>query len=140
MLLVALASLAAGCSSFHREWTQAATLPVPPGDITGRWTGTWQNTNNSHADRLRGILTRVRPGVYRAHFHARYRKILTFAYAVPLEEAGRTGDRIEFTGKANLGMLAGGVYTYAGWASPTNFFSTYHSKYDVGTFTLHRVP
>ena len=38
----------------------------------------------------------------------------------------------------NLGWLAGGVYHYEGRADATNFFSTYTSKYDHGTFQMTR--
>ncbi len=33
---------------------------------------------------------------------------------------------------------SGGVYHYDGDATPTNFFSTYKSKYDHGTFQMTR--
>jgi hypothetical protein len=34
--------------------------------------------------------------------------------------------------------MAGGVYTYEGSASATNFTSTYNSKYDHGVFQMRR--
>lgn len=44
-----------------------------------------------------------------------------------------------FTGEANLGKLAGGVYKYAGAITGTNFQSTYESAYDQGQFRMTRV-
>jgi len=44
----------------------------------------------------------------------------------------------QFQGDENLGWLAGGVYHYEGRVSPTNFHSTYRSKYDHGTFEMGR--
>ena len=96
-----LLCLAPGCSSFHREWRAAGRNPVQPGALTGRWEGTWQNTNNTHRDRLRAIITQTQPGTYRAFFHARYKRVLTFSYAVPLTQQGVEGDRTLFRGEAD---------------------------------------
>ena len=47
-------------------------------------------------------------------------------------------DSFHFSGEADLGYLAGGVYHYDGHADGTNFFSNYSSKYDHGTFQMTR--
>jgi len=139
-LLVGLVlPLLAGCSSFHREWREAAKQPAPAHDITGRWEGTWQNSNDTHQDRMWAILTRASDTEYRAHFHAKYKKIFSFSYRATFRGTW-TGDEFRCHGEEDLGALAGGMYKYEGRASPTNFFSTYNSKYDVGTFTLKRPP
>jgi hypothetical protein len=129
--------LLAGCSSFTRDWKAAASAPMPTTDISGRWEGTWQNTNNTHRDKMRAILTRISDGEYRARFHAKYAKILGFSYATTFHGTWTSGEFV-FHGEENLGKLAGGLYKYDGRISPTNFFSTYDSKHDVGTFTLKR--
>lgn len=131
--------LLAGCSSFNREWREAAKQPAPAHDITGCWEGTWQNTNNTHQDRMRAILTRVSDTEYRAYFHAKYKKIFSFSYHTAFRGSW-SGEEFRCHGEEDLGALAGGVYNYEGCGSPTNFYSTYSSKYDVGTFTLHRPP
>lgn len=130
--------LAAGCSTpFSRAWEAAAHPPADPAGISGRWIGTWQNTNNTHSDRMRAVLERVSPTEYRASFHAKYRKVLGFKYETRFHGDVRDGVFV-FKGEEDLGMLAGGQYRYTGSISPTNFFSTYDSKYDSGTFTLRR--
>jgi hypothetical protein len=129
--------LLAGCSSFHREWKAVANQPTPTADISGRWEGTWQNSNNTHRDKMRAILSKVADGEYRARFYAHYLKILHFSYATTFKGTW-TGDEFVFHGEEDLGKLAGGLYKYDGRISPTNFYSTYDSKYDVGTFTLKR--
>jgi len=134
-----LLPLLAGCSSFNREWHEAAKQPAPAHDITGCWEGTWQNSNNTHQDRMWAILTRASDTEYRAHFHAKYKRIFSFSYRATFHGSW-AGDEFQFHGEEDLGALAGGVYNYEGRASPTNFYSTYSSKYDVGTFTLHRPP
>jgi hypothetical protein len=135
-----LLPLAARCSSFDREWRAAATnLSVPAGGISGRWEGTWQNRNNTHHDKMRGILTRVGPNEYAARFHAKYFKIFSFSYRTTFRGTWE-GNEFVFRGEENLGWLAGGVYKYVGRISPTNFFSTYDNRYNSGTYMLKRPP
>ena len=134
-----LLPLLTGCSSFHREWRAAANFAVPADDISGRWEGTWQNSNNTHQDKMCAILTRTGEGEYAGWFHAKYQKILSFGYRTAFTGIWE-GTEFVFRGEENLGKLAGGVYKYAGRISPTNFFSTYESRYNSGTYTLKRPP
>lgn len=127
-----------GCRSFHREWQQARHQPAPTDDLTGAWEGTWQNQNNTHQDRMRAVLTRTSPDTYQASFFAWYKRVLTFSYCTELRVERRDGATVFFHGASDLGKLAGGIYRYEGHATPFQYFSTYDSKYDVGTFTLHR--
>jgi hypothetical protein len=129
--------LLAGCSSFNREWKTALNQPIPTHGLAGPWEGHWISDSNGHNDRLRCVITEQSPDKYTAKFHANYKKIFHFGYTVPLE-VRQNGDNSEFSGEANLGKLAGGVYTYAGHATGTNFFSTYNSKYDHGKFEMSR--
>jgi hypothetical protein len=125
-----------GCS-FNHEWKKASANPAPPNGIEGRWQGVWVSDVNGHTDSLRAVITRKDVDLYRARFHAKYHKVFTFGYTVPLRtEPGDHG--IKFRGEANLGWWAGGVYRYEGHADTTNFFSTYSCKYDHGTFRLSR--
>jgi len=45
---------------------------------------------------------------------------------------------VHFDGEADLGWMAGGVYKYDGHANSTDYFCTYHSSYDNGSFTMKR--
>jgi hypothetical protein len=92
---------------------------------------------NGHSGKLRCLISPLPENVYQARFHAKYMKIFSFSYTVNLE-ARRTNDTFNFTGSADLGAL-GGVYRYGGHAEGTNFFSTYSSKYDHGTFQMRRL-
>ncbi len=124
-----------GCSSFNRDWRKMP--PEVSSYIEGRWEGTWQSDSPGHAGRLRCLLTKVEEGKYEAKFHAKYKKVLGFGYTAILD--GNTeAELFKFSGEADLGKLAGGIYRYDGKISPTNFFSTYKSKYDNGTLTLRR--
>jgi len=129
--------LLTGCSGFRGDWKRAAAIPVPEGSIEGRWEGSWVSDENGHHGRLRCLLTIDETGTYQARFHAKYKRILSFGYDVPLQVI-HDGSVFRFTGEADLGKLAGGIYTYEGNASPTNFFSTYKCRYDHGTFQMTR--
>lgn len=82
-------------------------------------------------------MTRVNDTMYDARYHAKYKKIFSFGYTVPLQVEKAAGV-YNFKGEADLGKLAGGVYQYEGTASATNFTSTYRSKYDHGYFRMQR--
>ncbi len=138
-LLLIGSLLGAGCFSFNREWKKAASNPIPVADagLQGRWEGSWHSDSNGHTGKLRCVVTKTNDLVYRARFHAKYMKVLSFGYTVPLE-AEQATNGFSFSGEANLGRLAGGVYHYEGHADATNFFSTYSCKYDHGTFQMTR--
>ena len=107
--------------------------------IAGRWEGTWLSEKNGHHGRLRCLVTPSTNNFYDARFHAKFWKILSFGYTVPLQV--RSSNALyEFNGEANLGKLAGGVYHYNGTLSGTNWHSTYESRYDHGNFRMTRVP
>lgn len=139
-VLAAFASpllFAAGCTTFNHDWSKAAKDPAPPIDIQGRWEGTWKSDANGHHDVLRCVIVKKDETNYLARFHAKYGKALSFGYRVPLTVL-ETNGAITFSGNANLGWLAGGLYHYEGHANLTNFFSTYSCKHDKGTFQMAR--
>ena len=75
----------AGCSSFNRDWKKAAENATRPTGLAGRWEGSWNSEVNGHNGRLRALITESSPGMYSARFHAKYQKILSFGYTVPLK-------------------------------------------------------
>jgi hypothetical protein len=133
-----------GCSTFNYEWRQAANEPAATNDITGRWQGRWISKASGHRDQLRALILKADSNHYDVKFHAAYKsetfKFITvhFGYTVRMEGMAGTNGVVAFRGSENLGPLAGGVYTYEGNANSTNFFSTYDSKYDRGTFEMKR--
>jgi hypothetical protein len=110
---------------------------LAPTSVEGRWEGRWLSEVNGHHGRLRCLMLRQSDEHYQARFRATYSGWLHFSYTVPLSLQTHTGGW-ELSGEANLGKLAGGNYYYEGRIAPTNFFSTYRSKYDHGIFELHR--
>ena len=137
-LIVAFVGLiASGCSTFNYEWQREARKPAPTNAITGAWEGRWISDVNGHSGRLRCLIAQGTNGVLDARFYATYKRVLHFGYTVPLQPRFAPNGTA-FMGSADLGILAGGVYRYSGYATPTNFFSSYDSKYDRGTFVMER--
>lgn len=134
LLLTALV----GCSQFGREWRAAARQPPPADSLAGRWEGRWVSEVNGHTGRLRALLTPTGEHTWRAHFHARYAGLFAFGYTVELRATNDASGVAHFGGSADLGRLAGGVYTYAGRADATNFLATYASRSDHGRFEMGR--
>ena len=129
--------LLCGCSTFNRDWKEAARQPLAPDSIEGRWEGKWLSDANGHTGKLRCLLSRESDSRYSARFRATYWKVFRFSYTVPLRFEQRDG-LWQFTGEENLGKLAGGVYHYEGRVALTNFSATYRSQYDHGTFQMRR--
>jgi len=127
--------LLAGCSTFQRDWERLGNAPRSSG-IEGRWDGTWKSEASGHSNRLRCIVTRTNQ-TYLARFYANYAKIMRFGYTVPLK-VEQHGDRVDFSGEANLHWYAGGRYMYEGSAMATNFSAAYRCKSDHGIFQMTR--
>jgi hypothetical protein len=144
MLAPLLLVLLCGCSAFNYEWRQAAKKRTPANTIEGRWEGRWLSRATGHNDKLRALITSVDTNHYDIKFHAAYKSetfswiTVHFGYTVRMETKPGTNAGVTFHGSEDLGKLAGGVYTYDGYANATNFFSTYKSKYDRGNFEMHR--
>ena len=136
-MALGLIFLFTGCSTFNRDWQRAGSSATPANDIDGRWDGIWQSDANGHRGRLRCLMNKIDARKYEARFHAKYRRVLSFEYTVALDVQS-ANDVFKFKGEADLGRLAGGKYYYEGSASPTDFLSTYRSKYDHGFFLMKR--
>lgn len=129
--------LVSGCStSFNRHWRAAQRGPAPAGAL-GAWQGSWVSEASGHQGKLRCLIEPKGPTGHQAWFRANYAGILSFGYKVPLQLTP-AGDRQELQGAANLGVLVGGNYTYQGYVTSTNFFSTYRCRVDHGRFELRR--
>ena len=126
-----------GCSTFERDWRNAALAPIAPGSVEGRWEGHWKSEVNGHTGKLRCLLTKQDETRCEARFKATYWKVLRFTYTATLAGEERDG-AWRFNGSADLGKAAGGVYRYEGQATATNFHSTYRSEYDHGVFEMRR--
>ncbi|MDC0268054.1 hypothetical protein OAK97_01975 [bacterium] len=140
-LLLCLGCLVSGCSSFGRDWKQ--TLSSPPvassHALTGAWEGTWESDHNGHSGRLRCLVTHNPDGTFQTRYHARYAKVLSFTQDVTVKTE-MTPEGHVFKGQQDLGRLAGGVYSYDGGVTNGTYRAQYRSKYDHGSFLMHRRP
>jgi len=136
-LALALLFLTAGCSSFHSDWKQRASLTPAPDVLEGRWDGTWLSDVNGHTGKLRCIVTRVEGDKYQFQYWATFWKIFRASYTVYFD-AKKSGGAFQLTGTSDLGGLGGGLYEYQGMVSGTNFTATYKSKGDHGRFKMTR--
>src|SRR5687767_5977988 len=97
-----LAVSLSGCSTFHREWKQAAALPTPTDDITGRWQGRWKSEATGHQGTLRCVVSKESPAKYRFLYRPVWKKILHGTYTV-LQDVQREGNVFKMHGSADLG-------------------------------------
>ena len=129
--------LVSGCSTFNRDYQQAASIPPTPDSIEGAWTGSWLSDHNAHTGGLRAIITRRNEDTYHARFHATYMRVLSFGQAVDLV-VKKDGTNFTFSGSEDLGKAHGGSYSYKGNSPPDAFFSKYDCAIDHGTFQMKR--
>ena len=127
--MVAALGVLCGCRSFESDWN-AATAPA---GLTGRWVGTWQNTNNTHSGPLRAVITQQDTNHFSARFHAGWGK-RSGSFKTRLSGTWQA-DTFEFTGKRRI---LGVPIRTTGTATATRLDSGYDSPFDQGTFTLRR--
>ena len=83
-------------------------------------------------------MTRIDGARYHARYKATYWKIFRIGYTVEMTVEPQSEGVFKMRGENDLGWWGGGIYHYEGKASDTNFFATYRSKYDHGTFEMKR--
>jgi len=137
-LLLSTLLLAGGCSSFNRDWKEAADQSFD--GMEGRWIGRWHSDYNQHNGVLRCLITKREGNTYHTRFHAKYKwGILTVSYPYDMDMTlTPQGDTYKFTGQANLGKLAGGLYHYDGNGTIRRIDINYRADKDHGTFQLQR--
>lgn len=139
LVLCALASAATGCcTTFERDWKSAQSTPASHDGLAGAWEGTWESDSNGHHGSLRAVITKCGENQYCARYHATFCKFIPYGYDtyhVAFEENGA----MHFQGQTDLGWLAGGSYTYAGWANGHQYAARYRTEDDNGYFRMTRV-
>lgn len=142
-VIAAMLAGSSGCtalSGFHHNWNTHACCTEASTDLAGSWEGKWESRASGHQGNLRAIITRGEEGRYYARFHARFWKLFTYEYSVPMTAVEEEDGRLHFTGQAYLGELAGGMYYYDGYATATTFVASYRCSKDHGCFSMCRAP
>ena len=130
-----LAPLTANCSDFREHWQSAADVP---GSVAGRWEGEWISLASGHRGPLKCIIDVTSEDRWHGRFRAGYARVLRACYATDFHVARLASDRWTFSGRSDLGALAGGQYEYSGEASPDALMCRYKSTHDHGEFRLSR--
>ncbi len=138
LTLLILIAISSGCSStrFKREWKKP--IATAQQGMEGRWEGTWLSGKNGHTGKLRCIVEKEENGGHNFHFYATYWKFFSGAYETSFQVQGEESP-FSFEGTHQLPKLFGGVYSYTGTATDTDFTATYECRIDHGTFNMTRV-
>ena len=138
LLLLSVILLFGGCSSFNRDWNKAADQSFE--GMEGRWIGRWHSDYNQHNGVLRCLITKRKGETYHTRFHAKYKlSFITVSYPYDMDMTlTPQGDTFIFTGQADLGKLAGGLYHYDGNGTVQRIDINYRADKDHGTFQLER--
>ncbi len=122
-----------GCRSFDEDWRRAGEPAAGAPIGTGRWTGTWQNTNNTHSGVLRAVVQAPDGTNYTARYYAEW-GTHHGTFRSPLPGVWHDG-RLAFSASKRV---VGFRIDTAGTLTDTALDATYTSRFDVGTFTLRR--
>lgn len=134
-LLHKLAPLTANCRDFNKKWEEAAALDAT--GASGRWEGEWVSAATGHRGPLHCVVSVLSPGLWRMVFRASYSGFFRACYATDFT-VGQEDGAWMFTGRQDLGTLAGGLYEYEGRATIEAMTCRYKSAKDHGEFRLKR--
>ena len=129
-----------GCTMFSggdKPGPASSPSSQPAELMAGQWEGTWSNTSDSMSGRLTCSITPLGGDRYKAEFHAVFLKVMTYDTAVTLT-VQREGGMWRFHGEKDLGLLAGGVFTYDGHTDGSEFYSAYDSRSNKGVYRMTR--
>ncbi len=140
LFIAALTTSSTGCSvlsGFRGDFNSNCCCRIEAAPLAGCWEGCWESHTTGHKGKLQAIITRCDETHFRARFHGTFFKVLPFAYSTQFVAADE-GPIQQFTGRQDLGRLAGGTYHYAGQATDCDFVATYTTCKDHGVFRMRR--
>jgi hypothetical protein len=111
--------------------------PAMATDLTGCWTGHWEDCRSGHHGPLKGRITKCDDTHYRAVFTGRFYKVIPFRFSVVLNVAGQGGERVVLAGESKLGLLFG-TFHYQAEATDHDFMANFTSRRYQGRFVLSR--
>jgi hypothetical protein len=139
VLAIVLATAGTGCtpfSNFNRECACAARHRGP--DPAGCWEGCWASHTTPHKGKLNAVITRCDACHYHIRFHTTFFKIFQAEYEIDVTGYDRGDGVYVFSGQKDLGKVVGGVFTFNGTTTATDFHATYRSCKDHGVFVMKR--
>lgn len=114
----------------------SVAAPVSAADLTGHWTGHWEDTKSGHTGPLRATFTACDADHYRVTFVGRFWKVIPFRYSVVLNVTGHDGAKVLLTGAQNLPLF--GTFHYTAEATADDFTAHFCSRRYQGEFVLQR--
>ena len=106
--------------------------------MAGPWQGEWTSTRSGHHGSLRSVVEVTSETIWHVRFRAGYAHVLRACYAAEFHVARLADERWTFSGRSDLGALAGGLYEYSGEATSDTIVCQYISTHDRGEFRLRR--
>jgi len=115
----------------------AQPVPTSAPDLTGCWTGRWEDCKSGHSGPLKARFEKCDDIHYRATFTGRFLKVFPFRFRTTLNVTGQEEGRILLSGESNLGFLFG-TFHYEATATDHDFTAEFTSRRYQGRFMLSR--
>jgi hypothetical protein len=103
-------------------------------DLSGRWTGHWEDSRSGHCGPLRATICKCDDQHYQAVFTGRYFGVLPFRFRATLTVTGQHGDKVLLAGDSRVGLS--GSFRYSAEATATEFVADYCARRYEGRFVL----
>ncbi len=149
LLLIAIAFMLTGCSSFNSKWDALAAQPVEQTStgILGRWEGQWISGVSDHKGRLRCVVETIAadntkatgdsPATHLFLFSATWGPGIVSDYDIAMQVTPNADGSSSFEGEMKLGWFMG-TYRCKGRIQGDKFEATYEADQDNGTFEMMR--
>jgi hypothetical protein len=152
VIVAAVATLNAACSSFERDWARAVGEATPDRSARaaggaakatpeGAWIGTWRSANSNHSGPLRCLVQRPSGSAQRLwsfHYHARFLGVMSAGFRTEQPVQQQANGRFVSEGDWTVPKWAGGTYHYRIEITNTEFAGTYRAGRDHGTLEMKR--
>jgi hypothetical protein len=113
-----------------------ATSAATAQDVSGRWRGSWTDSNSGHTGPLQARFRETDDAHYRVVFTGRFWKVIPFRFATTLDVVGRDGNNVFLAGESRLGPF--GSFNYSAVSDGCQFTSDFSSRRWQGRFEMSR--
>lgn len=136
-VLLGLAVLGSGCSSYRRDLKAAHAGSSSRPGIEGVWEGTWHDEKRpAHGGEIRCVLTRTGANLYRMSTRSTWWKWFRSTLDTTVVVTPIGPDRFQLHGEREVWPF--GDYSVSGRCDPAKFEGTYQAVGHRGVIELHR--